>query len=79
MPMFVGTFGANHLNGMGADKYVLIEADDMAQAVRVMQARFADKYAFVYRSAEEAGVERWSLQCVNVTGEPLTAYREGVE
>jgi hypothetical protein len=75
---FYGTFGSKHLDGVGEDKYVIIEAEDRGQATQIMQARFGPRYAFIYDSEEKAGVGRFGLVCVNPRYTPLTTESEGL-
>jgi hypothetical protein len=76
--LFYGTFGSKHLDGIGSDKYVMVEAVDMDQATRIMYAKFGERWSHLYYTPETAGIDEFQLVCANVCYEPLTAAREGV-
>ena len=42
--------------------YVVIEAENAYDARQEMFQRYGKKWGFMYKSAEEAGVERWGLK-----------------
>ena len=56
---FTFGFGQKHQNG-----YVIIYADDPAEARDKMMEAYGPFWAFQYDSAEAAGVERFNLQLV---------------
>ena len=56
---FFFTFGYGQIPGAGY--YCKIKAVDISEAIEIMQKRTL-KYTFCYDSAEEAGVERFSLK-----------------
>ena len=62
---FYFTFGSGHRckkhHSLG-ENYVVIEAPDENQARDLMFEKRRNKWSFVYRSAEEAGVDRWKLK-----------------
>ena len=60
------TFGSDHHL---ADCYTVIAAESIDKAREKMVGCYGAKWAFEYRSAEEAGVEKWGLRFV-VFGTP---------
>lgn len=55
------TFGCG---GAFRKHYVMIDASTYNTARQIMVEHFANLWAFQYDSAEEAGVERFGLECL---------------
>ena len=78
MSLFYGTFGSAHLCGMGCDKYVVVEAEDISEANKIMFKQFGQYFCMVYTSPEEAGVDEYDLTSINVYDKPLTKSGVGL-
>ncbi len=61
MKDFYFTFGYGQVPGIGW--YAIVKANDMAEAAEKMVTRLGNnRWALSYRSAEDAGVERFNLK-----------------
>jgi hypothetical protein len=77
--IFYATFGSKHLDGVGADKYVIIEAKDRDQAGRIMYAKFGPRWSHIYDDPKHAGIDEYNLKLANPFDEAFTAFTEGVD
>jgi hypothetical protein len=55
---YIGTFGVNHTLGKN---FVRVTADNYTAARELMFQIYGQKWAFLYSSELEAGVEMWKL------------------
>ena len=60
MKPFYFTFGVG--DPVNHKHYVVIMAPNGEEAARTMFALYGKQWAFQYRSADEAGVEKWDLK-----------------
>ena len=49
---FYITFGSDHLDGTGLNKYIVIEAKDRTEARSIAMIEFGAKWAFMYDTTE---------------------------
>jgi hypothetical protein len=67
---FIGTFGCGHTwKGFSlADRYVYIRAENVEKAAEIMIRTFGEKWAMLYSSEDEAGVDKYSLSLLPFPG-----------
>lgn len=68
MPRFFATFPQG--DRLRRDTYTIVEAPDKATATEMMYAEYGNRWAFVYESPVEAGVERFGLTLIPFGHEP---------
>jgi JAB domain-containing protein similar to deubiquitination enzymes len=75
---FICTFGFGHLHPVTkkslGNHYIVVNAEDEVEAHKVMYRRFGQKWAFCYKSREDAGVDRFDL--VELVDDQLYAMKE---
>ncbi len=60
---YIATFGLGHYLSPG--RYVRIEASSLSKARDKMLEKYGQRWSALYESEEEAGVEKFGLECID--------------